>query len=96
MAVGLRLAVLSAGAFATVGLIYLLERPDGERATHRERALTAAAPASEAHTSTALLLLATISVWSLVAAILVVMLVALPHGRPRLALVAGRSSPCRS
>ena len=89
VAVGLRLAALSVGAFAVVGAVYLLSAQTA-RGQHIENVLYESRRQQAAgRSSTALELLATISVWSLVAAILFVMLVALARGRPRLALGAG-------
>ena len=87
--VGLRLAVLSAGAFAIVGLVYVVSAQTA-RGQHVENVLyEARRRVAFGQRSTALEVLATVSVWSLAAAIAVVAAVALLRGRPRLALGAG-------
>ena len=87
--VGTRLAVLSTASFAVVGVVYVLSAHTA-RGQHIENVLFESRRQPAAGSSrTAVELLATISVWSLAAAIAGVVLVALARGRPRLALGAG-------
>jgi PAP2 superfamily protein len=89
VAVGARLAALSLASFGVVALVYLVSVQTA-RGQHVENVLfEQRRKVAFGRPSTALEVLATVSVWSLVAAIGVVVLVALLRGRPRLALGAG-------
>jgi hypothetical protein len=83
-----RLAALGTASFALVGLVYLLSAQT-TRGQVIENALFDARSEQLRGHETAIEILATISVWSLVAAIAAVMAVAIGRGRPRLALGAG-------
>jgi membrane-associated phospholipid phosphatase len=83
-----RLAALGSASFALMALIYLLSAHT-VRGQEIENALFDARSEQLRGHETAIEILATISVWSLVAAIAAVMAVALLRGRPRLALGAG-------
>ncbi len=84
-----RLAALGTVALAVVGAVYLLSAQT-VRGQEIENALfDARREELYRGPSTAIEILATVSVWSLVAAIAAVMAVALARGRPRLALGAG-------
>ena len=86
--VAARLASLGAASFAVVGIVYLLSAQT-TRGQRLENALFDARAEQLRGRDTAIEILATISVWSLVAAIAAVMAIALVRGRPRLALGAG-------
>ena len=75
-------------SFAVVGLVYLVSAQTA-RGQRIENALFDARRRAARPRTTALEILATISVWSLGAAIAAVVAVALVRGRPRLALGAG-------
>ena len=87
--VAARLAALGTIAFATVGVIYLLSAQTARGQEIENALFDARREELYRGPSTAIEILATVSVWSLVAAIAAVMAVALARGRPRLALGAG-------
>lgn len=89
VATGVGFALLSMTSFTIVGIVYVLSARTA-RGQHVENVLLEARwEATAGSTRTTVELLATISVWSLVAAIAAVVLVALLRGRPRLALGGG-------
>lgn len=87
--VAARLAGLGTTAFALVGATYLLSAQTARGQVIENALFDARQEELRGGPSTAVEILATISVWSLVAAIAAVMAVALLRGRPRLALGAG-------
>jgi PAP2 superfamily len=86
--VAARLASLGAVSFGVVAIVYLLSAQTA-RGQRLENALFDARAEQLRGRDTAIEILATISVWSLVAAIAAVTAIALIRGRPRLALGAG-------
>jgi len=87
--VAARLGAFGTAALALVGLIYLVSAQTARGQEIENALFDARRQQLHGGPSTAIEILATISVWSLVVAIAGVMAVALARGRPRLALGAG-------
>jgi membrane-associated phospholipid phosphatase len=89
-----RLIALGMAAFALMGGVYLVSTYTARGQRVENALLEARRDQLRGGATTSAEILATVSVWSLVATIAAVMIVALARGRPRLALGAGAVIAC--